>query len=126
MDTLGLEVPETWDEMIEILPTLYRYGMSVNTSLSWGGALKGFTQTMPIIMQNNGELYTADGMSAAFTSPEFIEGFTMLTDFYTKYGMSTSISNFYSSFRNGTAPIGVSALGTYTLLRRAASELEGQ
>lgn len=126
MDTLGLEVPDTWDEMIEILPTIYRYGMSVNTALSSGGALKSFTQMMPIIMQHGGSLYTEDGMSADFTSPEFIEGFSMLTDCYTKYGMSTSISNFYSSFRNGTAPIGVSALGTYTLLRRAASELDGQ
>lgn len=125
LENLNLEVPETWDELIAMLPTLYRYGMSVNTALSSGGALKSFTQMMPIIMQYGGSLYTEDGMSAAFTMPEFIEGFTMLTDLYTKYSLDTNISNFYSSFRNGNAPIGVSALTTYTLLRRAASELDG-
>lgn len=125
LDNLGLEVPETWDDMIAMLPTLYRYGMSVNTALSSGGALKSFTQMMPVIMQYGGSLYTEDGMSAAFTTSEFIEGFTMLTNLYTKYSLDTSISNFYSSFRNGNAPIGVSALTTYTLLRQAASELDG-
>ena len=125
LDKLGLEVPVTWDDMISIMPTLYRYGLEVNTALSSGGALKSFTQMMPLIMQNGGELYAADGMSATFTTPEFIKGFTYLTEMYTKYGASTSIGNFYSSFRNGTAPIGVSALTTYTLLRKAANELDG-
>ncbi len=125
LDMLGLEVPDTWDELIAMLPTLYRYGMNVNTAMAAGGALKNYTQLMPLIMECGGELYAPDGMSAAFCTPEFIDGFTRLTELYTKYGVATSIGNFYSSMRNGTAPVGISAIGTYTLLRRAASELDG-
>ncbi len=125
LSSLGLNVPQTWDDVIEMLPTLYRYGMNFNTVPAYGGALKNLTSLSPLILENGGHIYAQDGMSVSFTDAEFIKGFTLLTDLYTKYGVSTSISNFYSSFRNGTVPIGISGLGTYVLLREEAQNLDG-
>lgn len=125
LESLGLTVPETWDEVVDVLPTLYRYGMDFNTVPAYGGALKNLTALMPLMLQNDADLFAKDGMSVAFTSAAFSEGFIQLTDLYTKYGMSTAINNFYSSFRNGTVPIGISGLGTYVLLSEAATELDG-
>lgn len=125
LTSLGLEIPQTWRDVIDMLPTLYRYGMNFNTVPAYGGALKNLTALSPIILESGGKLFAEDGMSVAFTDAAFIEGFTLLTDLYTKYGMSTSISNFYSSFRNGTVPIGISGLGTYVLLSEVAQELDG-
>ena len=125
LESLGLTVPETWDDVIDMLPTLYRYGMDFNTVPAYGGALKNLTSLMPLMQQNGADLYAEDGMAVEFTSGAFIQGFTQLTDLYTKYGVSTAINNFYSSFRNGTVPIGISGLGTYVLLSEAATELDG-
>lgn len=125
LEALGLAVPDTWDDVIEALPTLYRYGMNFNTVLAYGGALKGQAATTPLILASGGALYAEDGMSAAFSTPEFLQGFTLLTELYTKYGMATSVGNFYSSLRNGLTPMGISGLGTYVLLKEAASELDG-
>ncbi len=125
LEALELTVPDTWDDVIEMLPTLYRYGMNFNTVPAYGGALKSLVATTPLILSSGASVYTADGMAAAFSTPAFLQGFTLLTDLYTKYGVSTSIGNFYSSLRNGLTPIGVSGLGTYVLLKEASSELDG-
>lgn len=52
---LGLKVPNTWDDLIEILPTLQRYGMNFYHNISLGTTgYKWFYQTAPMILQNGG------------------------------------------------------------------------
>ena len=51
MDSLGLPIPKTWNEVIEILPELQRYGMNYNTPLSSGSGTKGYLVTAPYIIQ---------------------------------------------------------------------------
>lgn len=61
LENLHLEVPATWDEVLEILPVLNRYGMNYNTYLSNLESFKHFGATMPFINQFSGKLYSEDG-----------------------------------------------------------------
>jgi ABC-type glycerol-3-phosphate transport system substrate-binding protein len=45
MRSLNLTVPDTWDDVIDMLPTLQRYAMNFYYPTSGGGALKWFYQT---------------------------------------------------------------------------------
>jgi ABC-type glycerol-3-phosphate transport system substrate-binding protein len=63
LNSLGIPVPETWPEVIEILPELQRYGMNYNTPLSGGSGTKGYLVTAPYIFNYGAKLYTNDGFA---------------------------------------------------------------
>lgn len=126
MQELGLDIPQTWSDLISIVPALDRHGMNIQTMIAANDAYKPFGATVPIIQQNNGQLYSEDGLSVAFNDPKTLEAFELLTDLYIKYNLPHRIVNFYNNFKSGVTPIGVSELNTYTLLKYAAPEIRGQ
>lgn len=123
---LGLTVPETWDEVTTMLPTLERYGMSFGTQLAAAGSFKHFGVTIPFIQQFGGRIYAQDGSRVELGDPNTLRAFQLMTDLYTKYSLPQTIASFYASFRYGTMPIGMSGSDTYILLREAAPELAEQ
>lgn len=123
MEKLGLKVPETWDDVISILPTLERYGMDFGTQLASAGASKHFGVTIPFIQQFEGRVYADDGSAVALGDHNTIRAFELMCDLYTKYSLPQTVASFYASFRYGTMPIGMSDANTYILLREAAPEL---
>lgn len=125
MESLGLTVPETWEELIVQLPTMYRYGLEVNTVIANVGALKTLLATTPFIMQYNADLYVPDGSDTCFTQPDFMEAFTFMTDLYTKFGLAKSVGSFYNSFINGNIAMGCGDISTYLLLQRSSSGMDG-
>lgn len=125
-EMLGLDVPQTYDEIIEILPTLQRYGMNYYLPLSANTSLKPYSATAPFIFQHNASLYTEDSFKTAIDSEEAVQAITLMTDLYTLYSLPLQTSNFYDSFRNGLIPIGVSNFQTYIQLLFAAPELKGK
>jgi ABC-type glycerol-3-phosphate transport system substrate-binding protein len=125
MDSLGLPIPDTWDQVIQILPELQRYGMNYNTPLSSGSGMKNYLLTAPYIFNYGAQLYSADGFSTGLDSDEAINAIKFMTDSFTVYGMPLTTSSFYNSFRYGSIPIGVSNVGTYIQLMTAAAELNG-
>ena len=126
LETLKLDVPNTWDDVVEMLPALSRYGMSFNTLIANVGALKHFGATVPFIQQFGGDVYKADGSGVAFGDPNTLKSFAFMTDLYTKYSLPENISNFYNNFRYGVTPIGISDFNTYILLKVAAPEIAEQ
>ncbi len=125
LETLGLPVPRTWDEVIAMLPELQRYGMNYYTPLSTGSGLKGYLITAPYIWNFGGELYSPDGLTTGLGSDESITAIKFMAEQFTVYGMPLTAANFYDSFRNGTLPVGISNVETYVKLRTAAPEIEG-
>lgn len=125
-DSLGLEVPDTWDEIINILPTLQRYGMNFYHTIAGGVATKWFYQTSPLIYQNGGSLYETDGYYAAIDAAPAVQGLTQLAELFTTYSMPVQVPNFYNSFRYNQLPIGMVDFNTYLQLLNAAPELKGQ
>lgn len=124
--TLGLKVPDTWDEVISILPELQRYGMSFYHPIAGEGALKWFYQTSPMILQYNGSLYSADGLSTTIDSPEAAAGLSFLNSLFTTYSLPEQVASFYNSFRYNQLPIGIVAFSLYLQIKNAAPELIGQ
>jgi len=126
IDGLGLEVPDTWVEVIEILPKLQRYGMNYYEPLALFRGFKPFVATLPFIYQFDGNLYRDDGISTEINSEESLAGMRLMTDLFTIYNMPKEIPNFYQHFRYGTLPIGISDLSTYLQLSIAAPEIAGK
>lgn len=122
-ESLNLKVPETYEEVIEILPTLQRYGMNYFLPLSNPSALKPITATSPFIYQHGGMLYSEDGFRTEIDSEKAIEAITLMTELYTLYSLPRQTANFYDSFREGSIPIGVSSFDSYIKLLFAAPEL---
>jgi ABC-type glycerol-3-phosphate transport system substrate-binding protein len=125
LDSLGLPVPQTWDEVLEILPELQRYGLNYNTPLSSGSGFKGYLATAPFLFNFGAQLYSPDGFSSGLASEEAIRAVRFMAECFTIYGMPLTTSSFYESFRQGSLPIGISNFETYLKLTTAAPEIRG-
>lgn len=113
---LNLERPNTWDEVFNlILPTIKRNGMD----FWFEGGLNIF------LFQNGGSFYNKEGTESELGSPEAQQAFKMFSDMYKVYKVPYD-SNFYTRFRSGQIPIGISTIGNYVSLKETAPELKGK
>lgn len=109
-----LKPPQTWDDVIDMLPTLQQYGMN----FYYNG---GFT---PFLFQHGGDYYFGDGQYSALDTPEALAAFKQWTDLYANYRIPVEAS-FYNRIRTGEMPIGVADYNLYIQLSTAAPELTG-
>lgn len=125
MDSLGLPVPQTWGEVIQILPELQRFGMNYNAPLSTGSGQRGYIFTAPYILNYGASLYSADGFATGLEDERAVEAIRFMADSFTLYGMPISTVSFYEGFRYGRLPVGISNVETYIRLVTAAPEISG-
>jgi ABC-type glycerol-3-phosphate transport system substrate-binding protein len=126
LDSLGLPVPDTWNEVIEILPELQRYGMNFNAPLSSGTGQRNYIFTAPYLFNYGAQLYSDSGFATGLQSEEAVAGVRFMADSFTIYGMPLTTASFYQDFRYGTLPIGVSnIIDTYVKLMTVAPEIGG-
>lgn len=125
LETLDIPVPDTWEDVLKILPELQRYGMNFHVPIAGSGAFKPFMATAPFIYQYGGRMYRDDGMTTAIDEEAALSGIEFMTDIFTMYSMPMQSPNFYNHFRYGTLPIGISNLTTYIQLLNAAPEIRG-
>ncbi len=129
------QAPETWQDLIDMLPALQRNYMSVGLILPVVAADSGMAQisaatesglTFAALMLQSGQNYYTDDMSATtFDTNEAIDAFEMWTDFYTKYDLDQTYDAF-SRFRTGEYPIVMADYCSfYTQLEVAAPEIDG-
>lgn len=124
MDSLGLEVPDTMNELINMLPALNQRGMSAfYPTATLGTSFKIFPWTMPMVYQSGGNFYTESVLQTGINTDETIEGIGNLTDLFTIYNMPVDVPNFYQQFRDGSVPIGISDYGSYNMILNAAPEI---
>lgn len=126
MRQLGLEVPDTWTDVTEMMSELQRYDMSFYLPIATGDGYKWFYQTTPLIYQNGGRLYLDDGTGAAINEPGGLRGLTLLGDLFTTFALVEQVPSFFSSFRYSQTPIGLIDLNNYVMLKSGAPELTGQ
>jgi ABC-type glycerol-3-phosphate transport system substrate-binding protein len=125
-DSLGLEPPQTWKEVTLLLPTLQRFGMNFYHNISSGVGYKWYWQTAPLIFQNNGELYTEDGLRTAIDQPKAVKGIQALGDLFIAYSLQKEVISFFNSFRYSSLPVGIVDLNDYILIKNGAPELDGK
>ena len=124
MEKLNLPIPDTWDEVMLILPELQRYGMNFYLPIAGASGFKPLTTTTPFIYQHHGELYSEDGFRTALDEPNSLKGIELMTKLFTLYGVELQVPNFFEHFRSGLSPIGISNFTTYVQLNVGAPELK--
>jgi ABC-type glycerol-3-phosphate transport system substrate-binding protein len=126
-DQLDLVPPNTWAEVIDMLPVLQRYGMNFYHPIAGGlPTLKWFYQTSPFVYQFGGQLYEPDGLSVSLDDPDTVAGLRFMSELFSLYALQQQVPIFYNSFRFGVIPVGIVDSQSYLQIKFAAPELRGQ
>lgn len=113
----GYTVPETWDDLKAMIPSLQRNGMEV-----------GLPHTLDVyatlLYQNGGELYQGNGKATNLSDYTSIVSFANLTEFFTLYNCPVTY-NFANRFRSGEMPVAIAPYTEYNQLTAFAPEIKG-
>lgn len=126
LDYLDLEVPETWDDVIHLLPILQSHQMNFYDPLGSDSAYKGFGFTSRFLYQFGGEVFTPDGTSSTLSDPKTVQAVKFFTELFTVHDLPLQVSSFFEHFRSGDMPLGIASVDMYLNLKYAAPELSGQ
>lgn len=114
---LGLEVPQTWDDIIAMSSVL-----AVN-NMSFGLPASSEIYLM-MVKQKGLDVYRQNGAVCALDDPAAIELFQYYTNFYNNYGFPLSYS-LVNRFRTGEIPIAIDNISLYNSLEISAPEIKG-
>ncbi len=136
LEELGLEPPQTWQELIEMLPTIQGNNLSVGipTAAGSAGATTASTSVMSnvpdlsmyfsLLYQYGGDMYNENGTKTTVNTEAGVRAFDDYVRYFNDYNLPT-IYDFVSRFRSGEMPIGVSPYSTYNTLMVSAPEIRG-
>lgn len=123
LEQLNLKVPETWEELIEILPTLQ--GNNITIGVPYPPILNpDMTPFYSLVYQNGGQIYNKEGTKSIIDSEAGIQAFKTYTSLYNSYGIPT-VYDFMSRFRTGDMAIGIANYTTYNTIVVGAPEIRG-
>ncbi|MDR0553590.1 MAG: extracellular solute-binding protein [Treponema sp.] len=125
-NAFGWKVPETWDEVLLMLPALARNGMNFYIPLASSSAFKNWNATMPFYAQFGAKIYAEGGRGTLIDSDQSIAAMKFMVNLFQIYGMPLQVASFYNDFRSGRIPIGVSDIGEYARLSFSAPEIAGR
>ena len=114
LTSLEIELPETWDDMLAILPVLQFNNMEIGIQ----------NDAYTFMYQNGHEAYANNGMKINFDDEGVLKAFEQMCNYYTQYSLPYTY-DFANRFRTGEMPIGISAYTTCNQLAVFASELSG-
>lgn len=114
LGSLGLTPPDTWDDVIKMLPVLQQNGYNFYISPS---------DYQTFLYQNGADLYSPDGMQSGLSDEKAYKGFREWTDFLTLYQLPIAVPSVFNRFRVGDLPIGVMNSTDYMQIAFAAPEL---
>lgn len=129
LEELGLEVPETWDEVASMLAVLNKnhmqFGLPVVAQApdQWT-TLPPNSMFAALLMQSGGQFYRNHDRESDLDSKPALEAFKRWTEYYTDYKLEREY-DFANRFRTGQMPIGISDYTTYNQLSVFAPEIRG-
>lgn len=132
-EEMGLEVPNTWDEFIALVPYLQSDNLSAYMITTGHTVLGGSssTSTKPVnavflsmLYQNGEELYKENNTMSNLDSMGSLLTFKYWTEFYTKQSFPVSIS-VITRFRTGEVPILIEDYSYTNYISATAPEIEG-
>jgi len=128
-EELDLPVPNTWEEVIEMIPDLQKHNLEfyLPVPITQGAVIN--LPSNPIFStmfyQNDGEFYINGNTESGFNEGMGPEIFEIWTQFYTDYSFPVE-ANFVNRFRSGQMPIGVTYYNVYNTLSVFAPEIRGK
>ena len=130
LDELGLKVPETWSDLIAILPTIQYNNMCVGLPCAAGSngvaavGSQDLSMYFSLLYQYGGDMYDVKGTKAIVDNEEGVAAFDDYTEYFTDYGLPT-VYDFATWFRSGEMPIGITSYTLYNTLVVSAPEIRG-
>lgn len=125
LSELGISVPQTWDDVFNILPVIQKnhmdFGIPISTTTTPGAGMTSFCM---FLYQLGGKLYKGDGIATALDEEEAIKAFKQWTELYVNYKFPVQY-DFANRFRIGEMPIGIADYQTYNFLSVFAPEIRG-
>ena len=114
---LGLEVPQTWDDVKVAMTVLAKNQMEF-------GMLPSEQVFAMLLYQNGGDYYNRDGSRSALDSDQAINSFKQYCEYYTDYKLDkeTSVDQ---RFRTGECPIIIADYTLYNNLQVSAPDIDG-
>jgi ABC-type glycerol-3-phosphate transport system substrate-binding protein len=123
-DELGIELPDTWDDLINIMPIIQKNNMNVGIPSVGNSAAPDFSNFLAHLFQRGGRLYNEDGSRTLLSSEIAIDAFDMYTKFYTHY-KTPVVFNFVNRFRTGEMPLAFDDYTWFNTLEVFAPEIRG-
>ena len=112
---LGLEIPRTWEDIMEAVPVLQAKNMQIGIT----------TDTNIHLYQQGGTLFADNGMRINLDSKIGLASFRKMCEFFTKYGFPYQYDA-ANRFRTGEMPILIGDYtGLYNQMKVFATEIEG-
>jgi len=128
LEEIGAKVPETWDDVLELIPLLQKHNMQFAMPsperITNGIQNPDTTGMLALLYQNGGQLYTDDGKKTLLDSEESVTAFEFFTRFYTHYSLPIQY-DFVNRFRTGEMPIGIQDYSNFNILSVFAPEIRG-
>ncbi len=126
LEDLGLSVPTTWTEIMEMIPVLNRENYEFYMPST--RVATGLNVFQAMVYQNGGEIYAGEGtdygIASALHEDPAMEAFKWYTDLFTVHGLEVQ-ADFSNRFRTGEMPVGVTDYTTYCTLEIFAPEIKG-
>ena len=113
-ENMGLEVPQTWDDVYDVAQVLQRYNMNLGCAASFPN----------LLYQNGGSYFNEELTEVCFDDPVAVDALVQHAEFFTKYGFPITF-DFANRFRTGEMPIAIADYITYTSLKYTAPEISG-
>ena len=124
MHEIGLEPPETWDEVRASMSVLAQHHMDFGLPLEVGEwNVTDFTFAM-FLFQNGGAFYNESGSLSALDSDVALNAFRDFTRYFTDYQLPLAY-DFANRFRAGDMPLAVADYTFYNVLQVFAPEING-
>lgn len=115
LSDLNIDIPRTWDDILEAVPVLQANNMQVGLSNDY----KIF------LYQMGSTLFADDGMRINLGSNTALDSFQMMCNMFTMYSFPYKY-DFENRFRTGEMPIGIASyISTYNKLTVYATEIRG-
>lgn len=128
-EELGLTAPDTWEDVITLIPDLQKHNLEFYLPVP---ITQGAVMNLPpnpvystLFYQNDGEFYINGNTESGFNEGIGPEVFEMWTQFYTDYSFPVE-ANFVNRFRSGQMPIGITYYNVYNQLSVFAPEIRGK
>lgn len=120
---LGLQAPETWDDIRAASIKLRARDM--DTFYFYQGDSPNVGKLLPLVYQRKSDIYTTDGTASNLNSPENIAAFTELTDLHTKYKLALEDPSF-TTFASGQTPLQILQNWYYAGFEMTAPQIAGK
>ena len=111
---LGLEIPETWDELMSLVPVLQFNNMEI-----------GMSQDFAVFLyQSGGQYWKNEGMATNLDDHMTLDAFEYMCNLFTQYSLPTAYDA-QNRFKTGEMPIIISSYVLYNTLTVFAPEIAG-